>query len=136
MGVQLEKEFEKQKEDEQKQKTKDQAAAEKEAKNLKFKNASEMHNKKQEQLELLAKELLSEKKVFDPLSNLSDMAKKEIERVSLTGVGVCSKCRFSSGCLKCDLNKCKEYWYRFERECWLKNVLLEKQELEKKSSSS
>ena len=123
------------KEDDVKQEAKEKAEAEKLAKSLKFKSVEEMKAKQKEELEEIAAKLLSDKKIFDP-SQISADVKKEIERVERTGVGICSKCRFSSGCLKCDINKCRDYWMRLEREVWLQKVLKEKKAEEKLSSSS
>ena len=35
--------------------------------------------------------------------------KEAIENVAIFGLGVCSKCRWASGCLKCDPEKCIRY---------------------------
>jgi hypothetical protein len=37
--------------------------------------------------------------------------------------------------LKCSIDKCKDYWMRFEKELWLKKLLLEKKAAEKASGS-
>ena len=35
-------------------------------------------------------------------------------KIELDGIGVCSKCRYSSGCMDCNVWKCTAYWMRKE----------------------
>ncbi|CAE7778430.1 unnamed protein product [Symbiodinium sp. CCMP2592] len=59
-------------------------------------------------LENLAKQLLSLNKEPDA-SDLSEEDKSRIETVRLTGLGVCSRCHWQSGCLDCDPAKLERY---------------------------
>ena len=56
----------------------------------------------------LAKDLLSLNKEPDA-SDLSEEDKAKIEQVRLTGLGVCSRCHWQSGCLDCDPKKLERY---------------------------
>lgn len=47
-------------------------------------------------------------------SELPDEYHKEIHRIKLYEVGVCSKCRHASGCLRCDEAHCLGYYMRLE----------------------
>jgi hypothetical protein len=46
------------------------------------------------------------------LENLSDDIKAELARIELHCCGVCSKCRRTSGCHRCDLIKARRYYLR------------------------
>ena len=46
--------------------------------------------------------------------NLSSAAKAEVEHVRLSGIGVCSKCHWKSGCFKCSGDKALQYWLKKE----------------------
>ena len=35
-------------------------------------------------------------------------------KIELDGMGVCGKCRYSSGCMECNVWKCTAYWMRKE----------------------
>ena len=48
------------------------------------------------------------------LENLSAKALEEVKHVHFTGVGVCSKCRWSSGCLECHGPHALLYWLKKE----------------------
>ena len=48
------------------------------------------------------------------LENLSPAAQTEIEFVKLTGKGICSKCHWKSGCMKCDAEKALQYHLKKE----------------------
>ena len=39
-----------------------------------------------------------------------------VHKINMTGAGVCSRCRNSSGCLSCDAFKCTRYWMRKEHK--------------------
>ncbi|CAE7473009.1 unnamed protein product [Symbiodinium sp. CCMP2592] len=56
----------------------------------------------------LAKQLLTLNKEPDA-SDLSEEDKSRIEHVRLTGLGVCSRCHWQSGCLDCDPAKLERY---------------------------
>ena len=45
---------------------------------------------------------------------LSDAHQKDVERVKETGLGVCSTCRWTSGCRHCSWVKAVRYWRRKE----------------------
>ena len=59
-------------------------------------------------LQNLATQLLSLNKEPDA-SDLSEEDRSRIELVRLTGLGVCSRCHWQSGCLNCDPAKLKRY---------------------------
>jgi hypothetical protein len=45
------------------------------------------------------------------LEDLSEEAKKALRRITEKGnLGICSSCRFSSGCFRCELWKAERYW--------------------------
>jgi hypothetical protein len=45
------------------------------------------------------------------LEDLSEVAKKALQRITEKGnLGICSSCRFSSGCFRCELWKAERYW--------------------------
>lgn len=46
------------------------------------------------------------------LEDLSEKVKAELTRIELHCCGVCSKCRWTSGCHRCDLGKAKRYYLR------------------------
>jgi hypothetical protein len=48
------------------------------------------------------------------LQNLSVPAQEKVKYVNLTGAGVCSKCRWSSGCYECDGPRALLYWLKKE----------------------
>ena len=48
------------------------------------------------------------------LQNLSEAAQDKVKHVHFTGGGVCSKCRWSSGCLECEGGHALLYWLRQE----------------------
>ena len=48
---------------------------------------------------------------IDELPSAYTMAMHKIQTV---GAGICSRCRFMSGCLACDPHKCTSYWMRRE----------------------
>ena len=47
-------------------------------------------------------------------SELPDEYHREVERIKLYEIGVCSECRHTSGCLRCDEAKCLGYYMRVE----------------------
>ena len=52
---------------------------------------------------------------------LLEAHQKDVQRVKETGGGVCSTCRWTSGCRHCDWRKTVRYWRRVET----KNLYLE-----------
>ena len=74
-------------------------------------------------LELLLKsmkEILPDKPC---LENLSAKARAEVMKVHLTGAGICSRCRWSSGCYECEGAHALRYWLKqegFDKELVLK----------------
>ena len=46
--------------------------------------------------------------------NLSPAAQAEVELVKVKGIGVCSKCHWSSGCFKCNGDKALQHWLKKE----------------------
>ena len=48
------------------------------------------------------------------ISDLPAEYQKAIEKLKHYEVGVCSRCRFQSGCLSCSIEKCTAYWMRRE----------------------
>jgi len=50
-------------------------------------------------------------------ANLSEFARASILRAA-SGVGVCSKCRWQSGCLNCDRDKAQRHFLEKERLQW------------------
>ena len=48
------------------------------------------------------------------ISDLPAEYHKAIEKLKHYEVGVCSRCRFQSGCLSCSIEKCTAYWMRRE----------------------
>ena len=58
--------------------------------------------------------------------DLSDNAKKELLKVRTFGWGVCSRCRWQSGCLSCEEEFFFMYWMKKEKPKWLEQRLLEK----------
>ena len=48
------------------------------------------------------------------ISDLPAEYHKAIEKLQHYEVGVCSRCRFQSGCLSCSIEKCTAYWMRRE----------------------
>lgn len=57
----------------------------------------------------LAAELLDEDHAFC-LSDLSAEAQTALADVQMRGLGVCSRCRWTAGCLSCHLEKARAYW--------------------------
>ena len=47
---------------------------------------------------------------------LPDEYHAAIHKINMSGIGVCSRCRNSSGCLSCDAFKCTRYWMRREHK--------------------
>ena len=57
------------------------------------------------------------------LENLSAKARAEVNKVHVTGAGICAKCRWSSGCYECDGAHAVLYWLKqegFDKELVLK----------------
>ena len=73
---------------------------------------------------LEAAKLLAEGSGFT-LSDLSKEAQEAILRVQSTGLGICPRCRWSSGCLSCDPEKAQRYWLEKESKQWLLKKLTE-----------
>ena len=48
------------------------------------------------------------------LSSLSSEAKKAIELLKASEVGICSRCRYASGCLSCSVPHAQRYYLRKE----------------------
>ena len=48
------------------------------------------------------------------ISDLPAEYHKAIAKLKQYEVGVCSRCRFQSGCLSCSIEKCTGYWMRRE----------------------
>ena len=48
--------------------------------------------------------------------DLPDEYRDAIHKINMTGIGVCSRCRNSSGCLSCDAFKCIRYYMRKEHK--------------------
>ena len=68
--------------------------------------------------------------------DLSENAKKELFKVRTFGWGVCSRCRWQSGCLSCEPEHCLQYWMKKEKPKWLEQRLLEKLAGESSSPSA
>ena len=56
-------------------------------------------------------EILHEKDCLKE-EDLPDEYRDAIHKISKSGIGVCSRCRNSSGCLSCDAFKCIRYCMR------------------------
>ena len=52
-------------------------------------------------------------------ADLSAQAKEAINKVEATGLGICSRCRWSSGCLSCSVEKAKRFWLQAEGRAWV-----------------
>lgn len=74
------------------------------------------------QLEKLAQELFEAGHSMME-ADLSDFARKELARVREFGWGVCSRCRWQSGCLSCEPGHCLRYWMKKEKPAWLQKRL-------------
>ena len=48
------------------------------------------------------------------MDELQEDYRKAMCKIHVGEVGVCSKCRYESGCLACDPIKCIAYWVRRE----------------------
>jgi len=57
-------------------------------------------------------------------ADLSEFARASILRAA-SGVGVCSKCRWQSGCLNCDPEKARRHFLEKERQQWVLKRLQE-----------
>ena len=109
-------------------KEQDKLKKEQEDKEEKKKKQEEKQKKKDEKkkkkdgavddkMKLLAEEADAGIKKIPPgkpcLENLSEEAQKAVA-VAKTKGGVCSRCRWSKGCLSCDEAKCLRYWLKAE----------------------
>jgi hypothetical protein len=63
----------------------------------------------------LADEYVNKNKKLTIL-DLSQDIRNKIERIALLGVKICVSCRYSSGCLRCDVDKATRYHLRKESE--------------------
>ena len=94
---------------------------------MRKKNLGQMHEqhqlaksrvKKNEELTSLmrqAVECLGEKKAIQ-IDELPHEYHVQRAKIAARGVGICSSCRFQSGCLRCDEAKCLAYWMRREHK--------------------
>ena len=48
------------------------------------------------------------------IEDLSEEAKAALAEVQMRGLGICSRCRWSGGCLSCDIEKARAYWLKAE----------------------
>jgi len=64
--------------------------------------------------QVVAAELLDEGHAF-ALSDLSAEALAALADVEMRGLGICSRCRWTAGCLSCNLEKARAYWLAKEK---------------------
>ena len=75
------------------------------------------HKKVEDDVKLLGEKAAEDLKKIPPMKpcfeNLSEVAKIEVNKAS-AGHGICSKCRWQSGCFACDGGKGLKYWLQKE----------------------
>ena len=111
------------------------AKEEKDALKPAFQKKQKEQEEKKKQLEEFALSLASQGSSMTE-EDLSPHARLQLHKAIFEKFGVCSKCRWSSGCYVCDEWKCKDYWLRKEKDAWLQKRLEEHQAKEKAAASS